>query len=138
MCGINFIWDKRGQLNSLDSIEAMNEVLQSRGPDGSFVHWEKNELGQFFLGHQYLQIRDLGPESQQPFTDTHRHCFLLYNGELFASPTLSSFIPSDTAVLFQHLQNQLLHFTPSEIENALLALNGMYAFIWLDFSQKRY
>ncbi len=78
MCGIAG-WLSWQRPPERAAVAAMTEALQHRGPDGGAVE----ALGPVVLGHRRLAIIDPRPESDQPFADPPRRCWLSFNGEIY-------------------------------------------------------
>lgn len=104
--------------------------MEKRGPDevGQWIHPYNEAL---FL-HRRLSIRDLSPHGAQPMTSANKRFTIVFNGEIYNSDVLRTWIPdypfrgtSDTEcilALYQQFGAQMLPF-----------LRGMYAFaIWDD------
>jgi asparagine synthase (glutamine-hydrolysing) len=63
----------------LASIEAMNDKLHSRGPDGGGAIAQN----QIAFGHRRLSILDLSPTSQQPMVDPELGLAVTFNGCIY-------------------------------------------------------
>jgi asparagine synthase (glutamine-hydrolysing) len=129
MCGIAGILGPRaGEDGQAELMAAMTARLAHRGPDDSgFARGDG-----YFFGHRRLSIIDLEHGHQPMFSEDRRYV-LVYNGELYNYIELrqrliqkgvrfSTF--SDTEVLLKALM--------MDGEVALSALNGMFAFAFLD------
>jgi asparagine synthase (glutamine-hydrolysing) len=127
MCGIvgiHGIQDPQWIMN-------MNHIQSHRGPDDSGSYWDPTL--NLSLSMRRLAIVDL-PGGQQPMVSPNGRFVLVYNGEIFNSPSLRleleasgynfSSHHSDTEVLFALLQREGHHALPK--------LNGMFAFAFFD------
>lgn len=73
MCGINgFTFEDR------EKIDAMNDLIINRGPDGSGIY-----CNQVSLGHRRLKIIDLSDNAAQPMSDSEGKIWLIFNGEIY-------------------------------------------------------
>ena len=92
MCGINIIISTTNQPVK-DSLQAMQNVTQHRGPDaaGLFVH--TNDYWQIGIGVNRLQVIDEDGASNQPMISACGNYVLAYNGEVYN---------------YQDLKNQLI------------------------------
>jgi asparagine synthase (glutamine-hydrolysing) len=80
MCGISgaFAFTLKGQ-NVLSGIEAANQTLMKRGPDGGAVF----VTGSAALGHRRLSIIDVSCAGDQPMHSNDARYTIVYNGEIF-------------------------------------------------------
>jgi asparagine synthase (glutamine-hydrolysing) len=132
MCGINFILDKKKQLNAT-YIEAMNRAIVYRGKDGSYEYVHQAENCQVFFGHNRLKIIDVSKEANQPFFSFDKRYILIYNGEIYNFKEIRKNLSSkytfrthsDTEVLLYYL-------IENGINNIHQDLNGIYAFVLYD------
>lgn len=83
MCGIAGIYTP-GKLVRREDLQAMNQALVHRGPDG-FGLWQSGDVG---LGHTRLKIIDLSERAAQPMTSASGSVRLTYNGEIYNYRTL--------------------------------------------------
>jgi asparagine synthase (glutamine-hydrolysing) len=126
MCGIAGIIGSRA---SVDTVNAMTDLLRHRGPDGDGV-WSAPGVA---LGHRRLSIQDLSPAGDQPMV-LGGHV-LTYNGELYNHDALRAALPGpwhstgDTEVL--------LHLLALSGSACLARIVGMFAFASWDSAAKR-
>lgn len=135
MCGFLFV-AHRGREVDRTRFDAAFETMRHRGPDAHAVRTETLTLDgsdgpariDIASGHHRLAILDLDPRSDQPFARDGRT--LLYNGEIYNFAELrdeagtAHRTSGDTEVLFNALSARGL--------DALSAMNGMWAFCFLD------
>ena len=132
MCGIAG-W-LRGPLRHLDfeRLEAMNDSLIHRGPDGQGSHITESSGGyQIALGHRRLSIIDL-ETGAQPMQDEGGRITVVFNGEIYNFQDLREQLsdagyPFRTSSDTEVLVNGYLHWGESLVEH----LRGQFAFaIW--------
>ena len=136
MCGINFILDKKKQLNSVP-IQAMNEAIAHRGREHSAWHVHEEADRQLFFGHNRLKIIDLQARANQPLHSIDNRYIMIFNGEIYNYKIIKqilqqqySFVTaSDSEVLLYwlayHAPTLPAHF--SDMEGL-----GIFAFVWYD------
>ena len=80
MCGISgaFAFTKNGE-SALAGVEAANQTLMKRGPDGGSVY----AAGTASLGHRRLSIIDVSCAGDQPMHTSDGRYTIVYNGEIF-------------------------------------------------------
>ena len=137
MCGINVIVSRAQQL-TMSNLQQMQISLKHRGPDHSGVvehNWGDTTL---FIGSNRLQVIDQNPASDQPFLSRDGRYVLAYNGEIYNYQDLKNKLlaqgvkfdtSSDTEVL--------LHWLIMYGEDGVGALNGMFAFIFVDLEEQK-
>lgn len=127
MCGIAGILDWARQPESLEFINEMTRAIRHRGPDGEGVFIAPPVA----LGHRRLAIIDLSAEANQPFHSPCGRHTIAYNGEIYNYRELRKELEtlgisfrtsSDTEVLLAALITWG--------KEAILRLNGMFAFAW--------
>jgi asparagine synthase (glutamine-hydrolysing) len=136
MCGIAGILS--GDVGDIERRESITRQMLSkivhRGPDGEGVF----SRGRYTLGHRRLAIIDL-EGGAQPMQSACGRYVLSFNGEIYNYRELRRRLinrgvafrtQSDTEVLLQ----MLIH----EGEEALHALNGMFAFVFADLQEDRW
>lgn len=130
MCGICGILSHPEQLGGREKniVEEMKKRLQHRGPDGDGLHVSSHAV----LGHQRLAIIDLD-HGAQPMISADQRYVVVFNGEIYNYLELRQKLIqlgrhfqtfSDTEVLLQ----MLIHYR----QDALIKLNGMFSFVFLD------
>jgi asparagine synthase (glutamine-hydrolysing) len=126
MCGIAGII---GSQSSVETVNAMSQLLRHRGPDGEGV-WSSPGV---VFGHRRLSILDLTVGGHQPMVLGDH--ILTYNGEIYNHEQLRATLPGpwhstgDTEVLL-HL---LARHGGASIERVI----GMFAFALWDANERR-
>jgi len=132
MCGITGFIDQHKRLNEPDShLQAMNNALEYRGPDGQGA-WIDKEIA-VGLAHRRLSIIDLSSEGQQPMISGSKRYVISYNGEVYNFNLLRSELEklgygfrghSDTEIILAAIEAWGL-------ESAVSRFIGMFAFaLW--------
>jgi len=131
MCGITGIHGKQDRR----FIKTMNEKLIHRGPDGFGVY--SSDIDDISIAMRRLAIIDISG-GNQPFINERKGKALVYNGEIFNAEHIRKDLlrqgerfettNSDTEVLFILLQKYGIE--------SVTALNGMFAFAYLDMQKK--
>jgi asparagine synthase (glutamine-hydrolysing) len=78
MCGISGIIHKNGTPVANGDIEAMNDLIAHRGPDGHGIYLDKG----LALGHRRLAILDVSSAGHQPMSYRDRY-IVTFNGEIY-------------------------------------------------------
>lgn len=134
MCGVAGYVRLDGARADRSVAERMAEAVAHRGPDDAGV-WAH---GAFALGHRRLAIIDTSPGGHQPMCTPDARYALSFNGEIYNYRELRAELESagvgfrtasDTEVLLQALV--------AWGEDALIRLNGMFAFAFVDVEQRR-
>src|SRR3954465_3234825 len=142
MCGIAGVvtWNNKFRITR-QHLQRMSACLAHRGPDGEGIHLNhENEVDsdhpQCGLVHRRLAILDPTPRSDEPFPNTDRSRWLVFNGEIYnyreLRVELSTLRPDyqwrttgDTEVLLVAYEQWK--------EDCVQHFNGMFAFaIWDD------
>ncbi|EAZ82044.1 asparagine synthase (glutamine-hydrolyzing) [Algoriphagus machipongonensis] len=131
MCGIHLIWGKNA---NEDSIREMMRQSHHRGPDQeeTFSPWPG-----LWIGVNRLKIIHPGQEADQPFSSEDGKSLLLWNGEIYNHKALKSLL-SKMGVEFQTESDTevLLHWIRLFGSEGLNKLEGMFAFIYVDLTNK--
>ena len=112
---------------SFEKFKDLTKLIEKRGPDLKKIIKLKN----LKLSHTRLKILDINKRSNQPFYDTKKRFYLLYNGEIYnfldlkKKYSLKCKTTSDTEVLFLLLKNFGIKKTLNEIQ-------GMFSFVFID------
>ena len=134
MCGIAGFINLDGQPVSLSLLKKATDEIMHRGPDGE-GHWIEGNIG---LGHRRLSIIDLSPAGQQPMVSSDDRYILTYNGEVYNYRELRAELKSKGFKFRGQSDSEVvlsaLSFWGKE---ALLKLNGMFAFALWDRQKKR-
>lgn len=129
MCGI------LGTVN-LEFGKKSLDLIASRGPDDSGIYTQAIGVHDVMLGHRRLSIVDLSSAGHQPMNDHSGQYSLCYNGEVYNHVNLKKNLTdvqfrghSDTETILNHLIQQGI--------NGVGALNGIFAFAFLDSKKKK-
>lgn len=137
MCGINVILDYHGNVHS-GQIEQMMGATNHRGPDAS--NFIKKPLGQggVFMGSNRLKIVDKDKNSNQPFFSEDGRYSLIFNGEIYNFEDLRNQMISK-GVRFKTFSDTevLLHWLILVGKQGISDLNGMFAFVFVDFDKSK-
>ena len=85
MCGIAGILSET--LSNRQLVTEMLSAVSHRGPDGSYIYQSDN----YIVGMNRLAINDVA-EGQQPLSDESGRFFVMYNGEIYNSPSLRKLV----------------------------------------------
>ncbi|HUK60479.1 MAG TPA: asparagine synthase (glutamine-hydrolyzing) [Stellaceae bacterium] len=129
MCGITGIVDRRGAPVSRDLLRRMTAELLHRGPDSEGYYTD----GAVGLGHRRLSIIDLSPAGNQPMATPDGRYVLSYNGEIYNYLELKRELEAAGHVFRSRTDSEvLLHALAAWGEEAILRLNGIFAFALYD------
>ena len=115
--------------NHISNLINMNKMIAHRGPDNEGLYQSKN----YACAFSRLSIIDINNRSNQPFTDSKKRFYLVYNGEIYNFLELRSELintgikfatSSDTEVLFQ----SFIKWGPNCVNKFI----GMFAFVIFD------
>ncbi len=142
MCGFLYINDKFNPIDLKKSHDSLN-LQQHRGPDfqGEVglefsknqynflnVKEKKNQLINYYLGHNRLKIIDLSEKSNQPIFKNQS--FFLYNGEFYNYQNFDKEkTNSDTLTLFNRFKESGVSF--------LNEVNGMWSLVYGDLKNNK-
>ncbi len=138
MCGLVGYWsDNSGSIEQV-IIEKMASRIKHRGPDDMGTWLSKND--KLALAHRRLSILDLSPAGHQPMHSPCGRYILIYNGEIYNHLNLRADLEkegghfkwqghSDTETLLAALRHW-------GVEKTLQRLNGMFAFVLWDASDR--
>jgi asparagine synthase (glutamine-hydrolysing) len=134
MCGIAGFLHRDGRPASIRPLTAMTDIIAHRGPDGE-GHFCDGPVG---LGHRRLSIIDLTDASRQPMETRDGRYVMTYNGEIYNFKELKVEL-SARGHQFQSSGDSevLLHAFAEWGVDALLRLNGMFAFAIWDSKERR-
>jgi len=137
MCGINMILDFSGNVQ-IEHIQKMMNAIEHRGPDANNSMANPFGKGTVFLGSNRLTIIDRNEDSNQPFVSQDGKYALLFNGEIYNFEELRNQLISK-GVQFKTLSDTevLLHWLMHKGESGVSDLNGMFAFVFIDFDQTK-
>ena len=130
MCGLAAILSHNQDLSSRSAV--MKEMLlrlAHRGPDGEGVHHVPNQA---LFGHRRLAIIDL-EHGAQPMSAGDGRYTLVFNGEIYNYIELGEQLKKQGVVLNTTSDTEvLLQLLIHKGTEALLDLNGMFAFVFHD------
>jgi len=129
MCGINGFAGK--DRKDFELIGKMNALTRHRGPDYSGIFADEDVS----LGHNLLSVREAADLSKQPFTKPHSPWVLLFNGQLYNTTQLKSYLDGsyrntdlDTALLFGMIEKYGWNFAQK--------VHGMFAIALYNSEEK--
>ncbi len=131
MCGIHLIWGKGA---NEEVINGMLQQSQHRGPDqqASFSPWPG-----LWIGVNRLKIIHSGAEADQPFWGPYRKSLLIWNGEIYNYKELRNLLIQMGIVFITRSDTEVvLHILRIFGTKGLEKLNGMFALIYVDFTEK--
>jgi len=133
MCGINLIIDKKKNLNP-DLIHKMSALTHHRGPDETRTNSIESKKYTYYLASNRLKITDQSVASAQPFFSSDSKQVLLFNGEIYNFYTLKNELISKNVSFSSHSDTEVLfHWLRIYGHDGIKKLNGMFAFIFIDF-----
>jgi len=109
----------------------MADALATRGPDDEGV-WSDAAAG-IALGHRRLSILDLSEQGHQPMLSACGRFVLVYNGEIYNSPTIRAELEQQGTRFRGHSDTEVLLAAISKwgLRETLPKLIGMFAFaVW--------
>ncbi len=132
MCGICGVHDPKGGIDAA-LVRRMNGVLRHRGPDASAV----KPFEHCVLAYNRLSIIDVA-KGDQPMSDEAGRSWIVYNGETYNYKALRQGLLDRGHVLRTNCDTEaVVHLYEEKGPDALLDLNGMFAFaIWDDARQR--
>ncbi|UZD21393.1 asparagine synthase (glutamine-hydrolyzing) [Algoriphagus halophytocola] len=131
MCGIHLIWGKEA---NREAMESMLQNSKHRGPDQqeSLSPWPG-----LWIGVNRLKILHTGSEADQPFWSPDSRSLLLWNGELYNFQEHRNLLVQMGITLSTHSDTEVvLHMIRVFGTKALEKLQGMFAFIYVDLTEK--
>lgn len=137
MCGINVILDLTGNVR-IEHIQRMTSAIKYRGPDTSSYIEKPFEKSSVFLGSNRLKIIDKDENSNQPFFSEDGRYVLIFNGEIYNYEDLRNQLISK-GVQFKTFSDTevLLHWLILKGKQGLANLNGMFAYVFVDFDKSK-
>jgi len=140
MCGLAGFWDPSANWKedlSHDVLDTMATQIQSRGPDGHGI-WYDKDLGIGFA-HRRLSVMDLSPLGHQPMHSASGYSVITFNGEIYNAEKLKEILEhkgvrfrghSDTEVLLEGCEYW-------GVESMIRRCIGMFAFAFWDYKERR-
>lgn len=134
MCGIAGVVQLNGAPSSPALLQAMTDAIAHRGPDGE-GHWIEGGVA---LGHRRLAIIDLSPLAHQPMVSVEHRYVLTYNGEIYNYRELRRELEAAGHWFRSQSDSEVLLAALAQWgTDALLRLNGMFAFALWDRKERR-
>lgn len=131
MCGIHLIWGKGANEYAINS---MLQQSQHRGPDqqASFSPWPG-----LWIGVNRLKILHTGSEADQPFWSPDDRSLLIWNGEIYNYSELRNLLEKMGIIFITKSDTEVvLHLLRAFGTQGLAKLNGMFALIYVDLTEK--
>src|SRR4029077_12780391 len=133
MCGLCGFLDRTGAPADAVRIGAMSDRLVHRGPDGEGLHLD----GPLALGHRRLSIIDLSERASEPMTNEDGSLWLGLNGEIYNFRELRKDLEPRHRFRSSGDGEVILHLYAERGEEAVAALDGMFAFALWDARQRK-
>jgi asparagine synthase (glutamine-hydrolysing) len=111
----------------------MSEALGHRGPDADGCHVE----GPIALGHRRLSIIDLSDAAREPMANEDDSLWLTFNGEIYNFRELRKGLEGRHRFRSQGDAETILHLYEERGDEAVAALDGMFAFGLWDARRRR-
>lgn len=159
MCGILGIYSPDGIHPYRDNLQAANDLVRYRGPDGAgFALFNTRAPGEkgvvlapslsvdsasmdqsdLALAHRRLAIIDLSPAGLQPMTTQDRTLWITYNGEIYNYIELRKELESCGHSFTSHTDTEvILHAYRQWGDDCVNRFNGMWAFAIVDLHRKK-
>ncbi len=132
MCGIcGYL--SREQPATAETVRAMAGTLAHRGPDGEGVHLD----GPVGLGHRRLSIIDLSEAASEPMTNEDGSLWLTFNGEIYNFLEIRRDLEARHRFRCRSDGEVILHLYEERGDEAVAALDGMFAFALWDAKRRR-
>lgn len=137
MCGICGIYNPDGLDNPAPRLQAMRDVMASRGPDAAGLFCD-DVVG---FGHRRLSIIDLSDNANQPMQDAGESVAITYNGEIYNFVELRQALQDKGLRFTTHSDTEVLlqGYRAWGLDGLLERINGMFAFgLWDKSKQTLY
>jgi asparagine synthase (glutamine-hydrolysing) len=132
MCGICGYLVRSGAA-SRETIAVMAATLVHRGPDAERSHID----GPVALGHRRLSIIDLSEAAHEPIANEDGSAWLVFNGEIYNFRELRRDLEGRHRFRSQGDGETILHLYEERGDDAVRALDGMFAFALWDARRHR-
>ena len=133
MCGLCGFLDRTGAPAEAERIKAMSDRIGHRGPDGEGFHRD----GPLALGHRRLSIIDLSERASEPMTNADGSLWLVFNGEIYNFRELRKDLETRHRFKSDGDGEVILHLYAERGEEAVAALDGMFAFALWDARERK-
>jgi asparagine synthase (glutamine-hydrolysing) len=134
MCGIAGVLNTTGASVPVESLKRMTDCVAHRGPDGE-GHYTFGPVG---LGHRRLSIIDLSDAGREPMSNEDGSVVLVFNGEIYNFQTLRAELEALGHRFHSKTDTEVLvHGYEAWGDEAILRLNGMFAFALFDRPARR-
>ena len=151
MCGIAGVLAMNGTAVDLSTLQAMNDRLAHRGPDGEgfllghaesgtlsytqvrhTADWRRDPPIKVGLAHRRLAILDLSDRGRQPMTDRDERAWIVFNGEIYNHVELRDELEGHGVAFTTRTDTEVLLQAYLRWREACLErLQGMFAFaLW--------
>jgi asparagine synthase (glutamine-hydrolysing) len=132
MCGICGYLSRVGPVRE-EVVTSMTRTLVHRGPDAEGVQCD----GALGLGHRRLSIIDLSEAAMEPIRNEDGSLWLVLNGEIYNFRALRRQLAGRHRFSSQGDAETILHLYEERGEDAVRALDGMFAFVLWDVRRRR-
>jgi len=132
MCGICGYLSRQGPA-APEAVRAMARTLAHRGPDGEGAHID----GPVALGHRRLSIIDLSEAASEPMRNEDGSLWLTFNGEIYNFREIRQDLEQRHRFRSRSDGEVILHLYEERGDEAVGALDGMFAFALWDAKRRR-
>ncbi|WP_133366381.1 asparagine synthase (glutamine-hydrolyzing) [Qipengyuania sediminis] len=154
MCGLVAAVGLKGRPITSASLIAAANAQRHRGPDDQGFLLASLQTGTAVapsgeapagdqpmdvgLGFNRLSIIDLSAAGHQPMGTDDGSCFIVFNGEIYNFEALHRQLESEGATFRSRTDTEVIlrYYERHGIEKTLAVLNGMFAFVIVDLSQR--
>lgn len=136
MCGIAGYSNlsRSGFCVTQDYLDAMQHILEHRGPDGQDVWISPNK--QVGFAHRRLSILDLSPAGAQPMMDKEGTVVVSYNGEIYNNSELRAELEGLGYIYFSHTDTETILYAYKQWGiDGIKKFNGMFAIALYDLKK---
>src|SRR5436190_9434053 len=137
MCGIAGILTFDGAPVEQATLAAMGDCLRHRGPDAAGYHNDTTAAAGIGLVHRRLSIIDLSTAADQPLPNEDGSVLVLLNGEIYNFRALRSGLAGRHSFRSQGDTEVVAHLYEERGEEAVAALDGMFALVIWDARSRR-